>query len=183
MSRFASVNYRVRCLMLALLLLSLLPAASVDAKAQKQESPVAPVSATGAKNFDEVANAALLAMRQRAGELGITGAAVVAYFEGDSIQSWSSKMLVVGRMKDDPSSTSKGSNLLAIAYSKAAEMADTLKDSGSQVRPPMTGEVGWTGGVILRGKTGYVIAAFSGGKSEDDVKVSQAGVEVLKSKL
>lgn len=92
-------------------------------------------------------------------------------------------MLVVGRMKDNPSSTNKGSNLLAIAYSKAAEMADTLKDSGSQVRPPMTGEFGWAGGVILRGKTGHLIAAFSGGKSEDDVKVSRAGVEVLKSKL
>ena len=92
-------------------------------------------------------------------------------------------MLVVGRMKDNPSATDKGANLLAIAYSKAAEMADTLKDSGSKVRPSMTGEVGWTGGVILRGKAGYVIAAFSGGKSEEDVKVSQAGVEVLKSKL
>ncbi len=92
-------------------------------------------------------------------------------------------MMVVGRMKDNPSATDKGSNLLAIAYAKAAEMADTLKDSGSQVRPAMTGEVGWTGGVIARGKTGYLIAAFSGGKSEDDVKVSQAGVEVLKSKL
>jgi hypothetical protein len=180
MACVASVNYRVRRLVLALLLLSLLPAASLDAKAQKHESPVPVISA---KNFDKAANAALLAMRQRAGELSISGVAVVAYFEGDSIQSWSSKMLVVGRMKDDPSATSKGSNLLAIAYSKAAEMADTLKDSGSQVRPPMTGEVGWTGGVILRGKTGYVIAAFSGGKSEDDVKVSQAGVEVLKSKL
>src|ERR1700727_194856 len=135
MACVASVNYRVRRLVLALLLLSLLPSAGLVAKARKQESPGPPASPTGAKNFDEVANAALLAMRQRAGELGITGAAVVAYFEGDSIQSWSSKMLVVGRMKDDPSATSKGSNLLAIAYSKAAEMADTLKDSGSQVRP------------------------------------------------
>ena len=91
-------------------------------------------------------------------------------------------MLVVGRMKDTPTDTNKGSNLLAIAYSKASEMADTLKDSGSKIRPAMTGEVGWTGGAILRGKTGYLIAAFSGGKSEDDLKVSQAGVAVLKIK-
>ena len=183
-SRFASVPYSARRLALALLLLSLLPAASLVAKAQKQESPVVhPAPVASAKNFDEAANAALLKMRQRADELSIGGVAVVAYFEGDSIQSWSSKMAVVGRMKDNPSATDKGANLLSIAYSKAAEMADTLKDSGSQVRPSMTGEVGWTGGVILRGKTGYVIAAFSGGKSEDDVKVSQAGVDVLKSKL
>jgi len=28
----------------------------------------------------------------------------------------------------------------------------------------MTGEFGWSGGVIVRGKTGYWIAAFSGGQ-------------------
>jgi hypothetical protein len=50
-----------------------------------------------------------------------------------------------------------------------------LKDSGNQVRPPMTGEFGWKGGVIVRGKNGYLIAAFSDGNSEDDVKVSTAG--------
>ena len=183
-SCFPSVPYRAHRLAWALLLLFLSPAARLDANAQIQGAPaVDPVAANSAKNFDEAANAALLGMRQRAAELGISGVAVVAYFEGDSIQSWSSKMIVVGRMKDNPSPTDKGSNLLAIAYAKAAEMADTLKDSGSQVRPPMTGEVGWTGGVILRGKTGYLIAAFSGGKSEDDVKVSRAGAEVLKSRL
>ncbi|MGA7301853.1 MAG: hypothetical protein WBX10_16180, partial [Candidatus Sulfotelmatobacter sp.] len=70
-----------------------------------------------------------------------------------------------------------------IAYAKAAEMADTLKDSGSGVRPPMTGDFGWTGGVIVRGKNGYLIAAFSGGKSDDDVQVSRAGVTQLQTGL
>jgi uncharacterized protein len=129
--------------------------------------------------FEALADSALLAMRKRAEELGIGGVAVVAYFDGDSIKSWTSKMLVVGRMKDDPSASSKGANLLGIAYAKAAEMADTLKDSGSNVRPPMTGEFGWNGGVIVRGKNGYLVGAFSGGKSEDDVKVSKAGVAQL----
>jgi hypothetical protein len=133
--------------------------------------------------FDRLADAALEAMRKRAGELGIGGVAVVAYFEGDNIQSWSSKMLVVGRMKDEPSEIDKGANLLGIAYTKAAEMADTHQDSGSHVRPPMTGEYGWNGGVIVRGKKGYLIAAFSGGKSEDDVMVSRAGVAQLATGL
>jgi hypothetical protein len=44
----------------------------------------------------------------------------------------------------------------------------------------MTGEFGWQGGVFFRGKTGFVIVAFSGGKSEDDVQVSRAGLELLK---
>jgi type 1 glutamine amidotransferase len=133
--------------------------------------------------FDGLANSALAAMRKRAEELGIGGVAIVAYFEGDKIQSWSSKMLVIGRMRDEPSPTDKGANLIGIAYAKAVEMADTLKDSGSQVRLPMTGEFGWKGGVIIRGKNGYLIAAFSGGKSEDDVKISRAGVEQLATGL
>jgi hypothetical protein len=183
-SGFPSVSHHGHRLALAILFLFVSPAASLNANAQTQKAAVVDqVTAKNAKNFDEAANAALLGMRQRAAELGISGVAVVAYFEGDSIQSWSSKMIVVGRMKDNPSATDKGSNLLAIAYSKAAEMADTLKDSGSQARPTMTGEVGWTGGVIVRGETGYLIAAFSGGKSEDDVKVSRAGVEVLKARF
>jgi hypothetical protein len=62
-------------------------------------------------------------------------------------------------------------------------MAETLQDSGTAKRPPMTGEFGWQGGVIGRGRTGYIIVAFSGGKSEDDVQVSKAGLEVLKSAL
>jgi len=184
MSHLPFAQSRTRRIALASLLLLLWPPASPNANAQaKALSAVDAAPPIHAKKFDKVADAALLRMRQRATELGIGGVAVVAYFEGDSIQSWSSKMLVVGHMKDNPSSTNKGSNLLAIAYSKAAEMADTLKDSGSKVRPPMTGEFGWAGGVILRGKAGYLIAAFSGGKSEDDVQVSRAGVEVLKSKL
>lgn len=131
--------------------------------------------------FDTVATASLIAMRARAEELKIGGVAIVAYFEGETIQSWSSKMIVVGRYKDEPAVGSKGSNLLAIVYAKASEMADTHKDSGSQIRPPMTGEVGWNGGLIEKTTKGYVIAAFSGGKSEDDVDVSRAGLAKLRT--
>ena len=77
----------------------------------------------------------------------------------------------------------KGSNLLGVAYSKAAEMASTLKDSGSGVRPPFTGELGWQGGVVAKGKAGILIASFSGGRSEDDVKISKAGLGVLAGTL
>lgn len=133
--------------------------------------------------FDQVADIALAAMTQRAGELKIQGVAVVACIEGDTTKSWSSKMVVVGKLRNEPNGNNAGANLLAIAYSKAAEMADTLKDSGNAGRPPMTGETGWQGGLIRKGKTGYLIAAFSGGPSEADLKVSQAGLEVLAAKL
>jgi len=135
------------------------------------------------KVFDELADSALAAMSKRAEELKIGGVAVVAYIQGDTTKAWSSKMVVVGRMKDAPTETSKGANLLAIAYAKAAEMAETFKDSGSAGRPPMTGETGWQGGLVTKGKTGYLIAAFSGGPSESDLKVSAAGLEVLAGKL
>jgi len=134
-------------------------------------------------SFDVVADGALAAMRVQAEAMKIEGVAVVAYFEGETIQKWTSKMIVVGKYKKEPTANDKGSNLLGIVYAKAAEMADTHKDSGSQVRPPMTGEFGWSGGVIARGKAGYLIAAFSGGKSEDDVAVSHAGLEKLKAGL
>ena len=135
------------------------------------QSASPPVDQKAAKIFDEVADSALIAMTKRAEELKIKGAAVVAYIEGETTKSWSSKMVVVGAMKDAPTEKNHGANLLAIAYSKAAEMAETLKDSGTAGRPPMTGETGWQGGLIKRGKTGYLIAAFSGGPSESDLKV------------
>jgi hypothetical protein len=47
----------------------------------------------------------------------------------------------------------------------------------------MTGETGWQGGLIKKGKTGHLISAFSGGPSESDLKVSLAGLEVLVGKL
>jgi hypothetical protein len=132
-----------------------------------------------AQDFSAAADSALLAMVRRAEELHIKGVAVVAYVEGESVAAWFSQMRVVGSLKNAPSAQDHGANLLAIAYSKAAEMADSLKDSGSAGRPPLTGEFGWPGGVIAKGKHGYLIAAFSGGPSEDDVKVSRAGLEVL----
>lgn len=131
---------------------------------------------TSAAAFDFLASSALAAMKLRAEELKIGGVAVVAYFRGDRVTEWSSKMLVVGRMKDDPTATNKGANLLGIAYAKASEMADTLENSGSGKRPPMTGEFGWKGGVIVRWGDGFLLAAFSGGKSEDDVEVSRSGI-------
>ena len=136
-----------------------------------------------AKKFDALADAALTAMKKRAVELKISGVAVVSFAEGDSVQGWNSKMAVVGRMKDAPSATEKGNNLIGIAYAKSAEMADTLKDSGTAGRPPMTGEFGWQGGVTAKTKTGNIIIAFSGGKSEDDVEVSKSGLAVMKAGL
>jgi len=134
------------------------------------------------KKFDALAAQALEAMKQKASELNIQGVAVVSYAGGDSVQGWSSKMAVVGRLTD-PNASVNGNNLLGIAYAKSAEMARTLQDSGTVKGSPMTGEFGWQGGVVFKTSSGYVIVAFSGGKSEDDVQVSKAGLEVMKKGL
>jgi len=161
--------------LLAALVIGLsLPTSAKAGEAQQTNVP-------SAHGFDATADAALAAMKSKAEELKIGGVAVVAYFEGETIQSWSSKMIVVGRYKDEPTMKDRGSNLLGIVYAKAAEMADTHRDSGSQVRAPLTGEFGWSGGVIAKGRAGYFIAAFSGGKSDDDVQVSRTGLAKLQS--
>ena len=140
-------------------------------------------SKTTGRIFDEVGDNALLAMKKRAEELNIKGVALVAYAEGATVKSWTSKMVVVGNLTSDTGPNKKGNNLLAIAYSKAAEMADTLKDSGSKVRPAMLGEYGYQGGLVAKGKTGILIVAFSGGPAEDDLKVSHAGLEIMSNNL
>ena len=142
-----------------------------------------PAAQAGPGGFDAVADRALVAMTKRAEELGVKGVAVVAYIEGDAVKAWSSKMAVVGSMTNAPTEKDRGANLLGIAYGKASEMAATLKNSGSAGRPPMTGEFGWQGGLIAKGKTGHLIAAFSGGPSEADVKVSRAGLDVMAERL
>jgi hypothetical protein len=141
-----------------------------------------PAKPIGDKKFDALAAQALEVMKQKAAELNIQGVAVVSYAAGDAVEGWSSKMAVVGRMTD-PKASANGNNLLGIAYAKSAEMARTLEDSGTVKGPPMTGEFGWQGGVIFKTSSGCVIVAFSGGKSEDDVQVSKAGLEVMKKGL
>jgi hypothetical protein len=136
------------------------------------------------KEFSDLADEALVAMKRRAKKIGIRGVAVVAWGEGKRVGSWSSKMLAVGgpitgKSDKDP----EGANFLGIAYTKAAEMADTLKQSGSGVRPPKKGEYGWRGGLVKKVEGGFLFAAFSGGPSADDVKVSRAGLEVLAKRV
>ena len=138
--------------------------------------------AVNGKRFDAAAQAALAAMKSKAAELNIQGVAVVSFAPGDTIQGWMSQMAVVGHMTDHTYGE-KGNNLLGIAYAKASEMANTLKDSGTSGKPPMTGEFGWQGGVMAKVPNGYIIVAFSGGKSEDDVQVSNAGLAILQARL
>jgi hypothetical protein len=127
----------------------------------------------GEKLFLKHADEALSAIEQGAGKLSIKGVAMVMFIPGDSTKSWISKMKVVGQLKRG------SSNLLGVASTKAAEMADTYQDSGSGVRPPLRGEYGYKGGVIRKVSSGYIMAVFSGGSPDQDKEAATGGGEIL----
>jgi hypothetical protein len=142
---------------------------------EDRAAPAAGGSAAGV-DFARTADQALEAMRTKATAMKVNGAGIVIHITGEVTTAWESRMVVVGSFMP------KGeTNVLAIVYTKAAEMADTLKDSGTSTpaRPVKRGENGYKGGVILKVPGGYVLAAFSGGKSEDDVAISKEGLALL----
>jgi len=132
-------------------------------------------SNSGEETFYKHADECLSVMEQAALKIEVKGVAVIAFIPGDTSLTWTSKMKVVGAMGNE------GANYLAVAYSKAGEMAETLKDSGSGVREPKLGEFGWQGGLIQKVEGGYILAAFSGATGEQDVEVATVGLEQLES--
>src|ERR1017187_5581078 len=82
----------------------------------QDKTPANPVEMRSSQ--EELFDKALLAMSKRARELNIKGVALVAFAPGDTVQSWSSKMVVVGNLKTPATDKDRGSNLLAIAYAK-----------------------------------------------------------------
>lgn len=128
------------------------------------------------KQFIELADQCLAVMEQAAMNMSINGAAVVAFIPGEVTQSWISKMKKVGTFANG------SANFLAIAYTKAAEMADTYQNSGSKIREPLFGEHGFEGGLIEKVKDGYILTIFSGATGEQDTEVARQGMEwILKN--
>lgn len=127
----------------------------------------------GEKIFIEHADKCLALIEQAAQKISIKGVVVIAFIPGDVTKSWISKMKVVGALTDGRA------NFLAIANSKAAEMADTYKNSGSGLREPMLGEFGYQGGIVKKVNSGYILAVFSGGSGEQDVEVVNEGLDLL----
>jgi len=89
------------------------------------------------QNFQNISAKIITEMENHARKLGVKGVIVVASMD-DSGFSWVSQMKAVDAIKVLDGSPEKsqypGYNFIGIAYSKAAEMADTKLDSGSKVR-------------------------------------------------
>ncbi len=127
----------------------------------------------GEKILIERGDKCLAVMKETALGMSVKGVALIAFIPGDTALTWTSKMQVVGAIKN------ASANYLAIAYSKAAEMADTYLDSGSGSRGILHGEFGYMGGVIKKVDSGYILAVFSGASGEQDLEIAGAGLEWL----
>ena len=125
------------------------------------------------KIFIQRADECLELIEQASQKISIQGVAVIAFIPGNVSVSWISKMKVVGNL------TSGKANLLGSAYTKASEMADTHRDSGSGVREIYSGELGYQGGLIKKVNSGYILAVFSGGSGEQDLEVAKIGLDWL----
>ena len=100
------------------------------------------------ENFQGIGGTMVATMENHARKLGVKGVILVARMD-DSGLSWESQMKAVDTMKaisDGPGPHEyPGYNFIAIAYSKAAEMADTKMNSGSNIRSAYQGEFGFKG--------------------------------------
>ena len=123
---------------------------------------------------------ALDVMQQHAASIGVRGAAVTGFLKDGNSVDWTVDLRIIGALKT-VNAEGKGYNFAGVVFQKASEAMDTHQNSGSKVRPVLNGECGWQGCVITEAGEGFVLAAFSGGTSDQDVVISQKGLEVLKA--
>ena len=136
------------------------------------------------KDFQSVASKIILEMEYHAKKLGVKGVIVVASMDTAG-SSWVSQMKAVSAMKKIPEHPEKesypGYNFIGIAYSKAAEMADTKINSGSKVRPAYQGEFGYEGGMIEKTDSGFILTVFSGATGEQDFEIATVGMNAYQA--
>ena len=120
---------------------------------------------------------ALEAMKAKAMEMGIEGVAAASVLNSSDTIDWIGEMKVVGKYLDHEG----GFNLVAVAWSKCAEVMATLADSGNPNHQVMTGELNYTGGAYDEHEGIKMAFAFSGATSEEDYVVAKHGIEKLKN--
>ncbi|MBR2233097.1 MAG: hypothetical protein IJ891_12150 [Prevotella sp.] len=120
---------------------------------------------------------ALEAMKAKAMEMGIEGVAAASVLNSSNTVDWIGEMKVVGKYLDHEGCF----NLVAVAWSKCAEVMATLADSGNHDHQVMTGELNYTGGAYDEHEGIKMAFAFSGATSEEDYVVAKHGIEKLKN--
>lgn len=121
---------------------------------------------------------ALIAMAAAARGMHVGGVAtIMSTVDGIHFEM---RALVVDRIERLPDPATRGesdtgTNYLAVALSKGAQMALTGVDSGMQERAPCTGELNYRGGVVGQSNGTTYYFSFSGGTQDEDVLIAQAG--------
>ena len=142
------------------------------------------IEGTSMEHFEVSAGKMIAAMEDHARKLGVKGVIVVASMD-DAGFSWVSRMKAVDAIKKISEQQEKpeypGYNFIGIAYSKAAEMADTKLNSGSKVRAAYQGEFGYSGGMIKKVSSGYILTVFSGATSEQDFEIAKVGMDAYQT--
>lgn len=156
-----------------LLVLTIVSTSTLNTNAQTMTEDQKKSETTFIANADE----ALALMKQEALNMNIKGVGLIAYIPGNETTSWTSKMIVV------KTTGTEKQNFIAIAHSKASEMAETLTNSGSKVRETKAGEFGYIGGAIKKIDSGYLLASFSGASGEQDLEVSTKVLDWLVAKF
>jgi hypothetical protein len=130
-------------------------------------------------DFHNVSGKMIIEMETHARKLGVKGVILVARMD-DTGFSWVSHMKAVDTIRVIPDNSEQheypGYNFVGIAYSKAAEMADTKLNSGSKVRSAFQGEFGYPGGLIKKVQSGFILTVFSGASGEQDVEIATVGM-------
>jgi hypothetical protein len=131
-------------------------------------------------NFQAVAGKMITEMEIHARQLGVKGVIVVASMDIAGF-SWVSQMKAVNAITVESNHPKQGEypgyNFIGIAYSKAAEMADTKLNSGSKVRSAFQGEFGFQGGAIRQIQSGFILTVFSGATGEQDFEIAKVGMD------
>ena len=107
------------------------------------------------------------------------GTAVVGCLPDADGLSWLTQSRMTGSLVRPATSDKAAANFYGIAHAKAGVMMATLKDSGDPAHVPAIGEVGYRGGAIRRHGAGYLLAAFSGGTSDEDYAISERALSAL----
>lgn len=136
------------------------------------------------ENFQIVADKMIAEMVNHAKKLDVKGVILVAKMD-ETGSSWISYMKTVKTIKDVPENPEQheypGYNFIGIAYSKAAEMADTKMNSGSKIRLPYQGEFGYPGGAIKKVQSGFILTVFSGATGEQDFEIANIGINAFEN--
>ena len=114
--------------------------------------------------------------KAKAIEMGIEGVAAASVLNSGDTINWIGEMKVVGKYLDHDG----GFNLVAVAWSKCAEVMATLADSGNPNHQAITGELNYTGGAFDEYEGIRMAFAFSGATSEEDYVVAKHGIKKMK---